>query len=160
MTTVGEDRSRAGLRWQWSELDELSPRDVYEMLCLRSRVFVVEQDCVFQDEDGADPKATHLLGWHDKELIGYARVFAPGVFHEDTYISRIVSAPEVRRTGIGRMIVAESLRFSAERWPQQPIRIAAQNRLRNFYEEFGFVAVGEPYMHDGILHLDMLRARS
>lgn len=147
-------------QWRWAKFSELSGSDVYEILALRSRVFVVEQDCVFQDADGRDPYAWHLVGWSgegpDQKLIAYARVFEAGVRYAEASIGRIVSAPEVRGTGIGRMIVEESMRFCAERWPSQPVRIGAQRRLEGFYAGFGFVADGEPYIEDDIEHIDML----
>ena len=146
--------------WRWARFSELSGSEVYEILSLRSRVFVVEQDCVFQDADGRDPHAWHLLGWggegESRKLIAYARVFEAGVRYAEASIGRIVSAPEVRGTGIGRMIVEESMRFCTERWPSQPVRIGAQRRLERFYAGFGFVADGDPYIEDDIEHIDML----
>ena len=147
-------------QWRWARFSELSGSEVYETLSLRSRVFVVEQDCVFQDADGRDPNAWHLLGWSDdgrqRKLIAYARVFEAGVRYAEVSIGRIVSAPEVRGAGVGRMIVVESMRFCAERWPGQPVRIGAQRRLERFYAGFGFVADGAPYIEDDIEHVDML----
>jgi ElaA protein len=151
------------LRWQWARLGDLSARDVYEALSLRSRVFVVEQNCVYQDADGRDADAWHLLGWRasggEERLIAYARVFEAGVRYAEMSIGRIVSAPEVRGTGVGRLIVEEAMRLCRAKWPGQPIRIAAQRRLERFYEGFGFTAAGEAYMEDGIKHIDMLWAK-
>ena len=146
--------------WQWSRFAGLSGSDVYEVLSLRQRVFVVEQDCAYQDADGRDPAAWHLLGWSadvpERKLIAYARVFEAGARYAEASVGRIVAAPEVRGRGIGRMIVVEAMRFCRERWPGQPIRIAAQRRLEKFYSGLGFVADGEPYLEDGIEHVDML----
>jgi ElaA protein len=151
--------SRA-IDWQWARLDALSPQDVYELLALRERVFIVEQNCPYQDADGRDAVAWHLLGWDSqglgKKLVGYARVFEAGVRCKELSIGRIVSAPEVRGTGVGGMIVNESMRRCVELWPKQTIRIAAQRRLERFYLEFGFAVDGEPYIEDGIEHIDML----
>lgn len=148
-------------RWQWSRLERLSPRDVYELLSLRERVFIVEQNCIYQDADGRDIDAWHLLGWRSgkggESLIAYARVFEPGARYEEMSIGRIVTAPGVRGTGLGRMVVDRAMRFCDEMHPGQPIRIAAQRRLEKFYLEFGFVAEGEPYLEDGIEHIDMLK---
>jgi ElaA protein len=150
------------LAWKWSRFGDLSGAEVYEMLALRQRVFVVEQNCVFQDADGRDPDAWHLLGSEDaaqpRKLIAYARVFEAGVRYAEMSIGRIVSAPEARGTGVGRLILAEALRFCTERWRGRPIRIAAQRRLEKFYADFGFVADGEPYLEDGIEHLDMIKS--
>jgi len=154
----------SSLDWEWAAFGELSGADVYEILALRQRVFVVEQNCVYQDADGRDGDARHLLGWSRSEpgsrlLAGYARVFEAGVRYEEVSIGRIVSAPEVRGTGIGRLVVAEAMRRGANLWPEQPIRIAAQRQLEKFYSEFGFTVTGEPYLEDGIEHIDMLLAR-
>ena len=141
-------------------MNALSAQDVYEVLALRERVFIVEQNCPYQDADGRDAAAWHLLGWDSKgaakKLIAYARVFEAGARYKELSIGRIVSAPEVRGTGVGRMIVTEAMRRCAELWPRQVIRIAAQRRLEQFYREFGFVVDGAPYMDDGIEHIDML----
>lgn len=146
--------------WQWSRFAALPGPDVYEMLALRQRVFVVEQDCAYQDADGRDAAAWHLLGWSseapERRLIAYARVFEPGARYAEVSIGRIVSAPEVRGMGVGRMIVEEAMRFCREQWPGKPIRIAAQRRLEEFYSGFGFLADGKPYLEDGIEHIDML----
>jgi ElaA protein len=151
--------SRA-IDWQWARMNALSGQDVYAMLALRERVFIVEQNCPYQDADGRDADAWHLLGWDSqgsgKKLIGYARVFEPGARYEEPSIGRIVSAPEVRSSGVGRMIVNEAMSRCAELWPRQIIRIAAQRRLEQFYREFNFVVDGAPYMEDGIEHIDML----
>lgn len=149
------------IEWQWSRFGELSGRDVYGILALRQRVFVVEQNCVYQDADGRDPDAWHLLGRGEaaspqQSLAGYARVFEAGVRYAELSIGRIVTAPEVRGTGIGRLLVAEAMRRCAEQWPGQPIRIAAQRRLETFYLGFGFTVAGEPYLEDGIEHIDMV----
>ncbi|MDQ6717092.1 MAG: GNAT family N-acetyltransferase [Gemmatimonadota bacterium] len=147
-------------QWRWASFPELSGSDVYDILTLRSRVFVVEQDCIFLDADGRDRDAWHLLGWSgeaaDRRLIAYARVFEAGVRYAEVSIGRIVTAPEARGTGVGRMIVEESMRFCAERWPAQPIRIGAQRRLERFYAGIGFVSDGAPYLEDDIEHIDML----
>jgi ElaA protein len=150
---------RAELRWQWSEFGALSPGDVYEMLALRERVFIVEQNCAYQDADGRDSSARHLLGWDDSGstpvLVAYARVFAPGVRYKEASIGRIVTAPEVRRRRMGRLLVEEALRRCGGEFSGS-VRIAAQRRLEKFYEGFGFVVDGEPYLEDGIEHIDMI----
>ena len=149
------------LAWQWSKFDELSPRDLYEVVRLREAVFVVEQNCPYPDADGRDPHAWHLLGWVDdlstQRLVAYARLFEPGVRYEECSIGRIVSAPEVRGAGFGRALLAEGLRRLESLAPGQKIKIAAQRRLENFYTEYGFKTISEPYEEDGIIHVDMLR---
>ncbi|HEY5802022.1 MAG TPA: GNAT family N-acetyltransferase [Burkholderiaceae bacterium] len=149
------------LDWQWKTFGELSARDVYDMLALRSAVFVVEQQCVYQDIDGADRDALHLLGWHTgasgRTLGAYARVFAPGLKFDEAAIGRVIAAPAMRGTGAGRALMAEALAGIAQHWPGQATRISAQRYLERFYASFGFTVCSEPYLEDGIPHIDMLR---
>lgn len=151
----------AGLSWQWSRFSELSPEDLYAAVQLREAVFIVEQNCPYNDADGRDPHAWHLLGWSDqqsgKDLVAYARVFEPGVRYDECSIGRVVTAPRVRGGGLGKALMAEALRRVENLAPGQAIKIAAQRRLEKFYLEFGFRTVSEPYEEDGITHVDMLR---
>ncbi len=151
--------STTATEWSWLRFPELTAAHLYDVLQLRSRVFVVEQTCVYLDMDGRDPDAWHLLGRAGAArdtLVAYARVFEAGVRYAEMSIGRIVSAPEVRGTGVGRATVEEAMRRCAQKWPGKPIRIAAQRRLENFYAGFGFTVAGEPYLEDGIEHIDML----
>jgi ElaA protein len=147
--------------WQWSRFGELTAADLYAVVRLREGVFVVEQNCPYPDADGRDPDAWHLLGWlsrgGERSLIAYARIFEPGVRYAEASIGRIVSAPEVRGTGVGRAVVAEGLRRLEALAPGESIKIAAQRRLEDFYTTFGFAVVSEPYEEDGIMHVDMIR---
>jgi ElaA protein len=147
--------------WQWSRFSELGPDDLYAVVRLREAVFVLEQNCPYQDADGRDPNAWHLLGWLERPmgraLAAYARVFAPGVRYDEGSIGRVVTAPEMRRTGLGKALMAEALRRMESLAPGQPIKIAAQRRLEDFYLGFGFKTISAPYEEDGIIHVDMLR---
>lgn len=151
----------AGLSWQWSRFSELSPEDLYAALQLREAVFIVEQQCPYNDADGRDPHAWHLLGWSaqrsGKDLVAYARVFEPGVRYAECSIGRVVTAPRVRGSGLGKALMAEALRRVERLAPGQAIKIAAQRRLEKFYLELGFRTISEPYEEDGIIHVDMLR---
>jgi ElaA protein len=124
-------------------------------------VFVVEQNCPYLDADGRDPRAWHLLGWDQgaggRSLVAYARVFEPGVRYSEGSIGRVATAPEVRRTGVGKRLMAEALRRLEALAPGQKIKIAAQHRLEAFYAGFGFTTVSAPYEEDGIMHVDMVR---
>jgi ElaA protein len=155
------DTRQIGVDWQWIAFEALFGRELYEVMALRQRVFIVEQNCIFQDADGRDPAAWHLLGWagdeSPKRLVAYARIFPPGVRYAEMSIGRIVSVPEARGSGVGRAVVREAMRGCAELWPDRPIRIGAQRRLEKFYESFGFSADGDPYMEDGIEHVDMVK---
>lgn len=154
------------LQWRYLPFDALDIRSLYDLLRLRSEVFVVEQRCVFPDMDGADEHAMHLLGQEAQpgsETVGplraYARCFPAGVKYEQASVGRVVTHPEARGTGLGHQLVAEAIQRLLSQWGPQPIRIGAQAHLRAFYERHGFAVQGEPYMEDGILHLEMLRAR-
>jgi len=142
--------------WQLSTFERLDVRSLYALLRLRSEVFVVEQACLFQDMDGLDAQALHLLGWQQGELIAYARCFPPGVAFSEASIGRVVTHGTARGTGWGHRLVDEALRVVATQWGAQPVRIGAQARLRKFYEGHGFVDLGLPYVEDGIDHLEML----
>jgi len=147
--------------WQWSRFSELTAADLYSVVRLREAVFIVEQNCPYPDSDGRDPNAWHLLGWSQRStgrvLVAYARIFEPGVRYDEASIGRVVTAPEVRGTGKGRALMAEALRRIDSLMPGQPIRIAAQRRLEDFYLGLGFKTVSDPYEEDGIIHVDMLR---
>lgn len=153
-----------GFFWQWSRFSELTVDDLYAVVRLREAVFVVEQNCPYPDADGRDPNAWHLLGWVQgpvqRELVAYARIFEPGARYTEGSIGRVVSAPGVRGTGIGKALMAEALRRLESLAPGQPIKIAAQRRLESFYLALGFRSVSAPYEEDGIIHVDMLRQDS
>ncbi len=130
-------------------------------MALRQRVFVVEQNCAYLDADGLDPRAHHLLGWKKgdgwQRLVGYARLFPPHVKYAEPSIGRVVSHPDARGSGVGQAIMNEGIRLIEEkRWGSE-IRIAAQMYLERFYEGFGFRRVTEPFLEDGIWHVDMRR---
>ena len=135
--------------------------DLYAIVRLRESVFIVEQNCPYPDSDGRDPLAWHLLGWRDgpdgNELVAYARIFEPGIRYHEASIGRIVTATKLRGTGLGKQLMVEALRRAEQLAPDQPIKIAAQRRLENFYEGYAFQTVSEPYEEDGILHVDMIR---
>jgi ElaA protein len=149
------------IEWQWSRFNELSLDDLYAVVRLREAVFIIEQNCPYPDADGRDPQAWHLLGWKryagERKLVAYARVFEPGVRYDEASIGRVVTAPEVRGTGLGKTLMAEALRRVESLVPGETIKIAAQRRLELFYVGFGFRPVSSPYEEDGIIHVDMIR---
>ena len=146
------------ISWRFTTFDALSLAELYAVLRLRSEVFVVEQACAFQDIDGADTRAMHLLGTAPGQLVAYARCFAAGVTYTESSIGRVVTHSAVRGSGAGHALMQRALASMAHQWGQQPIRIGAQARLEHFYAQHGFVKAGAPYVEDGIPHIEMLRS--
>ena len=152
----------AVLTWRCAPYHALTLDELYALLQLRQRVFVVEQTCPFLDADGADDRAWHLMGWtadvDGRPLLGaYARLFAPGAMYAEASIGRVVTAPEVRRGGTGRALMQQALREVATMAPGAAVRIGAQRYLEHFYASLGFVPEGEGYVEDGIPHVPMRR---
>jgi ElaA protein len=156
----GHPQSDGVIGWRFAPFEELTPREVYDLLQLRAEVFVVEQDCPFQDVDGVDPGSWHLLGTRGDALIAYCRLIPAGVKFAEPSIGRVVTLPKLRGTGCGRELMAEALRRADTLWPGKSIRIGAQQRLERFYEDFGFATASAPYDEDGIVHVEMLRPAS
>ncbi|RIV34947.1 GNAT family N-acetyltransferase [Flagellimonas lutimaris] len=137
--------------------DQLTTEELYQILRLRSEVFVVEQDCVYQDVDNKDQKALHVIGVKDGEIVAYTRIFKPGDYFDNVSIGRVVVAQDQRKYGLGKQIMQASLTAIQERFPNKPIEISAQSYLLKFYKELGFNAFGEEYLEDGIPHRRMLK---
>jgi ElaA protein len=129
--------------------------ELYKVLQLRSEVFVVEQDCVYQDMDGKDQKAIHILGYEKDQLVAYTRFFKPGDYFEQASIGRVVVSPQHRGKSYGKEIMDASIAFAkAENLPS--IKISAQCYLDKFYTDLGFICTGEKYLEDGIPHQTMV----
>ena len=144
--------------WEFKPFDALTQAELYAALQLRAQVFVVEQACAFQDLDGSDALAMHLIGLQAGQLVAYARCFAAGVKFAEASIGRVVVHGCVRGTGVGHVLMREAMARLQQHWGTQPLRIGAQARLKNFYMQHGFRDTGRPYVEDGIDHLEMLRA--
>ncbi len=143
------------IQWQWQPFDKLTNQQLYQLLQLRSSVFVVEQNCIYQDVDGIDQQSWHLLGYDGDQLVAYLRVF---VKNDQSIIGRIVTAISHRGMGLGKEIMQQAMayiRSHADRFPQS-IYLMAQHYLEAFYQSFGFATHSEPYDEDGIPHIDML----
>lgn len=133
--------------------DEISLRDWYRIAQLRLSVFVVEQDCPYQDFDGKDLFSHHLSVHFDDQLVAYARIVPPGISYEGySSIGRVVSDALFRKQGFGRKIMAEAIAACRQLYPDTDIKISAQSYLLEFYKSFGFKPMGEEYMEDGIPH--------
>ncbi len=148
------------LQWEICSFDELSNSCLYNILQLRTDVFVVEQACPFQDMDGLDAQALHVLGSFEESLLCYSRILPPGLKYQDASIGRVITRLTVRGLGMGVTLMEKSIAYCKQRYPQASIRISAQQRLEKFYLELGFNTVSAPYMEDGIPHLEMLLAWS
>ena len=140
----------------WHNFDTISKEELYDVLSLRQRVFIIEQDCVYEDLDYSDQEANHLLLYKDNKLIGYSRVFPPGIKYDAASIGRIVTDLKYRGKGFGKSITHESIRFIKNHFPKSDITISAQYRLINFYENLGFRKEGSVYLEDDIEHIKMI----
>jgi ElaA protein len=136
---------------------QLSASELYAVLQLRSEVFVVEQACIFQDMDGADAQAMHLLGSLEGRLVAYARCFDAGRMFAEASIGRVATGPTVRGTGVGHALMSQAVACLSQVWGVQAIRIGAQAHLEGFYRQHGFHKAGPLYLEDGIDHIEMLR---
>lgn len=145
------------LSWQFKSFGALETRELYALLRLRTEVFVVEQNCVFQDMDSSDEQAMHLLGLQDDALLAYARCFNAGIKFKEASIGRVITHARARGTGVGHALMQQAIGSMKMVWGAQPIRIGAQARLEKFYEQHGFAKASEPYIEDGIPHIEMLR---
>lgn len=146
------------IRIEVRTFDALSVRELYGVLALRARVFVVEQACVYQDPDGRDLDALHVIALHGEELVACARILVPGAWmFEEPAIGRVVVAPDARGRGLARALMERAIAAAEERHGPVALALAAQAHLEGFYGSLGFVTFGEPYEEDGIPHVDMRR---
>ena len=134
--------------------EELTSKEINDIFSLRSEVFIVEQNCVYQDVDGKDEKAEHLLIYIDETLVGYSRIFNKNTYFKEASFGRAVVKKTQRGKGVGHIIVEKSLE-QLKLNKQSPIKISAQSYLKDFYSSHGFVAKGDEYMEDGIPHTAM-----
>jgi len=148
----------AALTWRSCAFDALSLRELQHIYMARQDVFGIEQNCVYQDIDGADEASHHLAAWspEHKMPLAYARLVAPGVKYTEPSIGRVVTLAAARGTGLGRELMRRAIALAAELYPGQGVRISAQSRLEAFYGSMGFAIVGERYLEDGIPHTQML----
>ena len=146
------------IRWYYKTFDKLSPNELYQLLRLRSEVFVVEQNCVFLDADNKDQGCLHCMGWVNDELAAYARIAEPGYIYTEASIGRVATSPAHRMKGLGRELMQQSIDICRSLFGNTEIKLGAQYYLKEFYGSFGFVAIGDTYIEDGIKHIYMLLA--
>lgn len=142
--------------FQTYKFSNLSTQQLYDILQLRSEVFVVEQDCVYQDIDGYDQVATHVLLYDNDNLVVYARILPPNTYFQKVSIGRIIVKASHRGKNLGHQLMKFSIDFISAEFDKQVIKISAQEHLKFFYEQHGFKQIGEGYLEDGIPHIAML----
>lgn len=144
------------INWQCKFFDELSVDELYAILQLRNEVFVVEQNCVYQDADSKDKLSYHITGWKNDALIAYTRLIPPGVVYAESSIGRVVTSFAYRKTGAGKELMNQSIKTCKKLFREKPIKIGAQLYLKKFYLSFGFVQTSEIYLEDNIQHIEMI----
>jgi ElaA protein len=143
--------------WILKQFNDLTAQELYAILQLRNEVFIVEQNCPYQDLDNKDLKAWHLMGTVHGKLLAYSRLLAPGISYSESSIGRVVSSPAARQSGMGKKLMQESIKQIQNLFHTDVIRIGAQLYLKNFYESYGFIQIGDIYLEDNIPHIIMLR---
>ncbi|MGL5279181.1 MAG: GNAT family N-acetyltransferase [Cetobacterium sp.] len=137
------------------KFNELTLEELYEILKLRSEVFVVEQKCIYNDIDGKDLTSSHIMIKEDGKIKAYLRALQPGVSYEDASLGRVLVSPDARGKGYAKTIVKKGVEYILNNFNTTKITIGAQEYLKNFYSEIGFKPISEVYDEDGIPHLDM-----
>jgi ElaA protein len=142
--------------WKCKHFKELTGYELYRIMRLRSEVFVVEQHCIFLDADNKDQQCYHLCGWNNQTLVAYARLVPANISYDEPSIGRVVTSPEYRRSGAGRMLMQKAIEESLLIFDKKNIKIGAQLYLKKFYESLGFRQCSEIYLEDNIEHIEML----
>lgn len=148
------------LTWKLKGFDDLSGQELYAIIQLRNEVFVVEQNCVYQDADNKDKSAWHYMGWNGDQLVAYTRILPPHVAFDEVSIGRVVNSPVIRGKGLGKELVQKSLEQVELLYGNVAVRIGAQLYLEKFYNDLGFVKASDMYLEDGIEHIEMIRIDS
>ncbi len=144
------------IQWTFKHFDELNTSDLYSILSLRNAVFVVEQNCVYDDTDEKDLNCFHLCGWHENKLVAYARIIKAGISFPEASIGRVITHHSYRRKGLGIELMKIAIEKIQSVFNAYEIRIGAQSHLVKFYNQLGFIVDSEEYLEDGIPHVEML----
>lgn len=144
------------ITWKCNFFTELSNLELYKIIQLRSEVFIVEQNCIYQDCDDKDLKGYHYCGWEDENLVAYSRLFDKGISYPNAAsIGRVITSPSARRKNVGKELMNQSIKEVYHLFGKVPIQISAQLYLKRFYESFSFVQKSGIYLEDGIEHISM-----
>ncbi len=144
------------MKFEFKKFPELTLDELYEIIQLRAEIFVVEQDCIYNDLDGLDKLAVHQFSKIDGKIVAYSRLLKPGTRFPEYSIGRVVVKQSVRGTGLGIEMMNEAKNFILKEWNATKIKISAQKYLRKFYENLGFEIVKDEYLEDGIPHYGMV----
>ncbi|MFZ1571121.1 MAG: GNAT family N-acetyltransferase [Candidatus Kapaibacterium sp.] len=144
------------MNFVWKKFDELTNYELYEVLKLRSMIFVVEQNCSYLDLDGYDINSLHLLGFKDIILISYLRLLPPGLKYNESSIGRVTTKIDFRGQGLGKQLMIEAINKSKSLYPDKLIKISAQYHLEKFYTSMGFKTNSATYYEDDIAHIEMI----
>lgn len=142
--------------WYIKRFNELTMEEMYDILEVRCKVFIVEQKCVYQDCDGRDKNSYHLFAKENDKVVAYLRILDKGISFDEISIGRVLTVKEQRKTGLGRILMQKSLDFVFDELKESVIRISAQEYLLKFYNSLGFEQISESYLEDDIPHIEML----
>ncbi len=143
--------------WKTKTFGELSALELYKLLQIRVAVFIIEQDCIYQDLDDTDQKAVHLWAEENGQVIAYCRLFDKGIKYDEAFIGRVLTAKNRRKEKLGRQLMKRAIEIIESQFKTAEIRISAQDYLIRFYEDFGFVATDKKYLEDNLPHTEMFR---
>ena len=151
-------KKESAILWSILHFDDLSTMQLFDILALRTEIFVVEQDCPYQEVDEKDKKAFHVMAYtKENQLIAVARILPPGISYKELSFGRVAVKMNFRGKGFGDLLNRKLIDYIESRFPNENIRISAQSHLKSFYEKHGFKQVSEEYDEDGIPHIEMLR---
>ncbi|MCG8463326.1 MAG: GNAT family N-acetyltransferase [Xanthomonadales bacterium] len=153
-----QDTTHGHIEWRWQRFDELDIHSLYTLCAARVAIFVVEQECAYQELDHQDQQAYHLSAWNEQQqLLAYSRILGPGPRYATPSIGRVITTQKARGMGLGRQLMQRSVAHCDALFPGSDIRLSAQHHLEHFYQSFGFNSCSEMYLEDGIPHIDMQR---
>ena len=148
------------IEWEFKRFEELTTFQLFEIYKLRTAIFVVEQNCPYQEVDDKDLKAVHVMGYTNGKLVAYCRILPKGISYDEVSIGRVAVDKAYRKFGYGRELMWQAIEYINQKMKTQAIRISAQLYLKEFYESLGFRQQKEEYLEDGIPHIEMLKGKA